>query len=115
MPKRLAISSAVVALILLAIACISRCPVQAAASECVVVTRIDGCDYFMVQSATDYAVLEWYGGHDPGKDDRLAGEFNRYGMKVLRDETANNTLKVWVEEYGLTKSDALKKLTEKCQ
>lgn len=31
----------------------------------VVARRISGCDYFMVDATGGYAVLEWYGGHDP--------------------------------------------------
>jgi len=35
--------------------------------------RISGCDYFLVQTRSGYDLLEWYGGHDPDKDDVLVG------------------------------------------
>lgn len=88
--------------------------VRATSKRCTVVRRISGCDYFMVQTATDYAVLEWYGGHDPDKDDKLIGTLS-YGMKTFLIENHDTTVKVWVEEYGLSKEDALDRLVEKCE
>jgi hypothetical protein len=80
-----------------------------------IVHRISGCDYFMVQSGRLYDVLEWYGGHDPDKDDVIVGKFEIYGMADIYDETADEELRVWVEEYAITKSDALEKLADKCE
>lgn len=88
--------------------------VQAASKRCTVVRRISGCDYFMVETGTAFAVLEWYGGHDPDKDDRLVGDMS-YGMKTFAYINRDSTVKVWVEEYGLSKEDALDKLVEKCE
>jgi len=77
--------------------------------------RIDGCDYFMVEMKTGYGVLEWYGGHDPDKDDVLYGDMRSYGMKNIYDETADEGIKVWVEDYDLSKSDAQEKLLDECE
>jgi hypothetical protein len=52
-----------------------------ASSRGVVTHRIGGCDYFLVQTAKGYAVLEWYGGYDPDKDDVIVGNFESYGSK----------------------------------
>ena len=91
--------------------------VEAATSVRGTVTRrISGCDYYLVQTGKDsYAVLEWFGGHDPDKDDVLIGNMRSFGMKTLLDETADETTKVWVEDYDLTKDDAPEKLLDKCE
>lgn len=73
------------------------------------------CDYFIVESSRGYDVLEWFGGHDPDKGDILAGPFESYGMKDVYDETADANIRVWVEDYDLTKEDALEKLVEHCE
>jgi hypothetical protein len=77
--------------------------------------RISGCDYFLVQTKSDYDVLEWYGGHDPDKGDVLVGDYESYGFHNIYDDTANDSLRVWTEDYGLSKEDALEKLTDKCE
>lgn len=80
-----------------------------------VVRRIDGCDYFMTQMRTGYGILEWFGGHDPDKDDVLYGDMRAYGMRNVHDENADATIRVWVEDYDLTKSDAMEKLLDECE
>jgi hypothetical protein len=77
--------------------------------------RVSGCDYFVVATRSDYNLLEWYGGHDPDKDDVLVGGFLSYGSHDIYDETADADLRVWTEDYGLSKEDALEKLTEHCE
>jgi hypothetical protein len=85
-----------------------------AASQGVLVKRISGCDYFMVNASGVYAVLEWYGGHDPDKDDVLIGKFESYGMHEILDDTADDNLTVWTEDYGLSRASALELLVDKC-
>jgi len=58
------------------------------ASQGTVGKRISGCDYFVVNATGGYAVLEWYGGHDPDSDDVLIGNFESYGMHEILDDTA---------------------------
>jgi hypothetical protein len=86
----------------------------AKAARGVVSHRISGCDYFIVATKTGYDVLEWFGGHDPDKGDILIGGFESYGFHDIYDETADADLRVWTEDYDLTKEDALEKLTEQC-
>jgi len=64
--------------------------------------RISGCDYFVVATKTDYALLEWFGGHDPDKGDVLIGEYESYGFHDIYDDTADQNLRVWTEDYSLT-------------
>jgi hypothetical protein len=85
------------------------------AARGVVSRRISGCDYFIVATKSAYDVLEWYGGHDPDKGDILIGGFESYGFHDIYDETADDDLRVWTEDYDLTKEDALEKLTDQCE
>jgi hypothetical protein len=48
---------------------------------------LGGCGYFAISTPNDYAVLEWYGGYDPDKDDFPVGKFDSYGMKTIFDHT----------------------------
>ncbi len=90
--------------------------VSAATVRGIVVRRISGCDYYLVQNGKDdYAVLEWYGDHDPDKGDVLVGNMKSYGMKTLLDETADESTRAYIEDYSLSKSDALEKLLDKCE
>lgn len=85
-----------------------------AASQGVVTKRISGCDYFMVNATGGYAVLEWYGGHDPDSGDVIIGKFETYGMHEIVDDTADETLTVWTEEYAVSRTRALEILVDKC-
>ena|SRR5947209_1315133 len=87
----------------------------ACGAEGTVTYRIGSCDYFVVQSSTGYAVLEWYGGYDPDKGDSVVGGFTSYGMKTVYDTTADEEIKVWVEDYYLSRPKALEILTEHCE
>lgn len=88
--------------------------VEATSATCITVHRIRSCDYFMVETPTDYAILEWYGGHDPDKDDMLVGNLGGYGMKTFQDENDDESVRVYVEDYGLSKVSALEKLIDHC-
>jgi hypothetical protein len=98
----------------LTLCCLTSASAYAATGE--VYKRISGCDYFVVSSARGYALLEWYGGSDPDKGDTVSGVFETYGMHTLRvNDDEDDTVKVWVEEYWLTRSDALDQLVDKCE
>jgi hypothetical protein len=122
MPKRLdsisnhgglILKSATLLLILCLSSAIFPKPAHAA-SQGVIVKRISSCDYFMVNAPGGYAVLEWYGGHDPDSGDELIGKFEAYGMHEIVDDTADETLTVWTEDYALSRTRALEILVDKC-
>jgi hypothetical protein len=69
----------------------------------------------MVETTRGFSILEWYGGHDPDKGDKIVGAYDSYGMKTVYDVTADEEIRVWVEEYDLSKTSALEKLVEKCE
>jgi hypothetical protein len=81
----------------------------------VITYRVSGCDYFLVQTQKGYDLLEWYGGHDPDKGDVLVGRYEEYGFHDVLDDTADEPLRIYVEDFWLTKSDALEHLADKCE
>jgi hypothetical protein len=88
---------------------------RALAAKGSVAYKPGGCDYFIVATPAGYDLLEWYGGHDPDKDDLLVGNYESYGMLHIYDDTADAELTVWVEDYGLSKEDALEQMVEHCE
>lgn len=85
-----------------------------AAIKCVVVLHPSGCDYFICATENDYLVLEWYGGNDPDKGDVLTGKFSTYGFIDGYNLTQGRKLRVWVEDFWLSKDVAIEKFVEKC-
>lgn len=79
-----------------------------------VTKRKAGCDYFIVETSSGDAVLEWYGGNDPDVGDKIVGKFEEYGMKDIYNATRRQELRVWVEDYWLSEDDAIEKLYEEC-
>ena len=87
---------------------------HAAAARGVVTHRVAGCDYFVVKTASSYSLLEWYGGNDPSKGDIIVGAFESYGMKDIFNVTSDGALRVWVEDFLLSRTEALEQLLDKC-
>ncbi len=79
-----------------------------------VVYKKSWCDYFIVETNMGYALLEWYEGNDPEEGDIIVGNFESYGFKDIYNLTADSELKVWVEDYWLSKEDALEQYFEHC-
>lgn len=86
----------------------------ASAAKGVVAYYKSGCDYYIVATDQGYALLEWYGGNDPSKGDVLVGGYESYGMKEIYNLTAEAETRVWVEDYMLSKEDALEQYFEQC-
>ena len=87
---------------------------EAFAAKGEVVYKKSGCDYFIVETNMGYALLEWYGGNYPDKGDVIVGNFESYGFKNVYNLTAGSELRVWVEDYWLSKEDALEQYFENC-
>ncbi len=86
-----------------------------AAIKGVVTHRISGCDYFLVYTRNGYDLLEWYGGSDPDKGDILIGGYESYGFHDVYDDTLDESVRVWTEDYALSKTEDLEQLTDKCE
>jgi hypothetical protein len=87
----------------------------ALAAQGVVVFKKSGCDYYIVETKKGFALLEWYGGNDPDVGDTIVGDFEKYGMKTVHNLTRDKETKGWVEDFWLSKEDAIKKYYEKCK
>src|SRR5438270_10271898 len=76
--------------------------------------RISGCDYYVVDAPSGYAVLEWFGGHDPDEGDSILGSFQSYGMHTFFVGSSRSETRAYIEDWGLSEDDALEKLSEEC-
>ena len=74
-----------------------------------------GGDYFIVETCRGYALLEWYRGNVPNKGDIIVGNFESYGFKDIYNLTADSELRVWVEDYWLSKRNVLEKYFRHCR
>ena len=52
----------------IAVAIMMSFPGMAVAAKGVVAYSKSGCDYFIVETNSGYALLEWYGGNDRAKE-----------------------------------------------
>ena len=83
--------------------------------KCIVVYHPQGCDYFICRdNDDDFYLLEWFGGNDPDKGDILFGKFQEYGFQEGYNITQKREFRVWVEEYSVSKDDAIEKYREQC-
>jgi hypothetical protein len=82
-----------------------------------VVFKRSGCrDYFLADGdAGGIYFLEWYGGHDPSEGESIVGEIRSYGLKDVFYPDSGTTGRVYVDDYMLSKSSAIEKISEKCR
>ena len=73
----------------------------------IVIQKKEGCNYFITRVDTGYAVLEWNAGHEPKQGDQLKGRFAEGHMGHLEDLRTGNRMKVWFEDFPVSKQDAL--------
>ena len=99
--------------VLTALICVALSKV-AFAAEGEVILKKGGCSYFIVETNMGFAILESYGGNDPSEGDILVGDYESYGMKNIYNRTADAELKVWVDNYWLSKSRAIERYYDKC-
>lgn len=88
---------------------------RAPANAVTVVFRVRGCDYFIAGGPQGFYLLEWYGGHDPAVGDALMGSEGGYGFKDVIYLKSGSNGRVWVDDYLLSRSRAVEKITEKCR
>jgi len=85
-----------------------KMPSGAATARVNIVLRVQGCDYFIADGPKGYYLLEWYGGYDPDKGDRIFGDLGGYGFKDIVYDGGQEG-RVYVDDYLLSKSSALEK------
>lgn len=79
-----------------------------------VIYRKEGCDYFIMENSSGCIVAEWFGGHDPDINDQITGSLSSFGFKDLFDKTADSDCRFWIDDYMLSKEDAIEKIKEQC-
>lgn len=89
-------------------------PVCASSTKGVVVYD-KGCNSRMIIETTQgYVLAEWYGGSTPSKGDVIVGDLNSYGMKEVFIYNRDSDLKIWIDDYGLSRARVVEKLADKC-
>lgn len=73
-----------------------------------------GCDWFVVETNTGMVLLEWYGGNEPDVGDAIVGNLSGYGMRDLYNVNTEKEIKAWLDDYMMSKEDALEELYEEC-
>lgn len=74
-----------------------------------------GCSWYLVETPSGLALLEWYGGNTPVKGDVIVGDYESFGMKKLYNLTKDTETSVWVDNFWLSKDRGIEKFYEKCR
>lgn len=69
-------------------------------------------DYYVVETAKGFTVCELYYGR-LSVGDRLYGELNSYSFKYIFNKSSNSEVKVWIDDFMLSKDSAIKCLGSK--
>jgi len=88
-------------------------PFTYAAKGNIVYTK-DDCDYFIVETPLGFTLLEWFGGTLPSKGDVIVGDFESYGLKDIYNLTSDDEMSVYIEDYWLSKEDAIENYFDQC-
>lgn len=72
------------------------------------------CDYFLVDTSAGYALVESYSGDLPQKGDLIAGELDAFGFRDVYNLSSDEEMYVYVEDWGLSKEEALDRLYREC-
>ncbi|GAG07882.1 unnamed protein product [marine sediment metagenome] len=68
---------------------------------------------FVVESPMGYAILEWFGGSFTFEGNTIVGDFESYGIKTVYDLRTGQEIRVWVDEYWLSRNRAIEKWNER--
>ena len=85
------------------------------ADKAVIVLYRSGCDYFIAKGRSGFYLLEWYGGYDPSEGDLIFGAIDSYGFHEAYYPSLDTEGNIYVEDYWLSKSQALEEYIEYCQ
>jgi hypothetical protein len=88
---------------------------RATSSAGTVYAPYSSCSYFLILDPTgSFSEVEWYGGSFPDSGDVVYGDFQTYGFKDMYDQNKGNNIRVWVDNYWISRSRAAQYLTDKC-
>lgn len=82
-----------------------------------VIFKRSGCgDYFLADGDSGgIYLLEWYGGHDPSQGESIVGDISGYGFKDVFYPDSGSSGRVYVDDYMLSRSSAIEKISKKCR
>ena len=84
----------------------------AQAIEGVVVATTRGCSgRYVVETLSGFTLLEWFGGADPSKGDKVIGDLHSFGMKDLL--VNGRSSRAWVDDYMLSRDRVIEKLRDR--
>ncbi len=78
-----------------------------------VVAAIRGCKYFVVEQGANYSLVQDWLCSRPRRGDAGYGDVNTYGIKEVNLD--GSRCSIYVDDWMLSKSQALEKMAEKCQ
>ena len=73
------------------------------------------CSYFIVESSSGYALLQWFGGTPPNTGEQLVGEFESYGLPELYNLTTATTVTVWADDFWMSRTRVVDRFYERCR
>jgi len=85
------------------------------ATASVIVKRLGSCDYFLLYNKSGYVVAEHYTGEEFDEGKMVYGNINTYGYVDIYNEDLDETEHIYIEDWGLNKSDAIEKLLDFCK
>lgn len=78
-----------------------------------VIAAIRGCKYFVVEQGANYSLVEDWLCSRPRRGDTGYGDVNTYGIKEVTLDGLRCS--IYVDDWLLSKSRALEKLSDKCK
>lgn len=83
------------------------------AAKGIVVYKSSSCDWFIVNTNSGFIVMESYSGYfDEG--DYVIGDIESYGFKNLFNKTRGIEGRVYVEDFQMSKDDAIEEFYKNC-
>ncbi len=60
-------------------------------------------DFHIVETNSYFVIMEWYGGPDFSKGDKIVGELHSYGFKYVKVNKQAKETKIYIENYWQSK------------
>jgi len=73
------------------------------------------CSWYLVGTPSGFALLQWYGGNMPSRNDVIVGDYESFGMKKLYNLSKDSETSAWVDNFWLSRDRAIEKFYEKCR
>lgn len=68
--------------------------------------------YYIIETNMGYTIAEWYGGAVPFEGQTIYGQLHSYGMKYFIVINNDREVKLWIEDYMLSRDRAIEWLGE---